>query len=323
VERTRREFAALRDRTMQTYATKTDGIRADVTAQVASLEHERDERWSVAQPKLLDLQAATRKAEADVQHWDFEMRTNYGPDQNAAAQRLQQSRAELAQSHDALQRYQNEMAQARSNYDRQVQAQWDRIRELERERDAEIARLNQDEQTAAGLAGKISTGIAGLTRQLDESAQFLVSQGVPAAVRGATVVRMPIIVASFVGDRGRRIVVYPPMVARAGKGVLGSLKSTFGGAVLPLEPKTTQFEQIFRSGIERAVAEDASLAAYLASVGNSNNLLHLANLREMLGRGLAGLRAQGWIKDKHERELVMALERHVAIAARTAPRTAP
>jgi len=323
VERTRQEFAALRDRTMQTYATKTDGIRADVTAQVASLEHERDERWSVAQPKLLDLQAATRKAEADVQHWDFEMRTNYGPDQNAAAQRLQQSRAELAQSHDALQRYQNEMAQARSNYDRQVQAQWDRIRELERERDAEIARLNQDEQTAAGLAGKISTGIAGLTRQLDESAQFLVSQGVPAAVRGATVVRMPIIVASFVGDRGRRIVVYPPMVARAGKGVLGSLKSTFGGAVLPLEPKTTQFEQIFRSGIERAVAEDASLAAYLASVGNSNNLLHLANLREMLGRGLAGLRAQGWIKDKHERELVMALERHVAIAARTAPRTAP
>jgi len=149
--------------------------------------------------------------------------------------------------------------------------------------------------------------------------------GVPAGLVAwvCSAVWMPIIVASFVGDRGRRTVVYPPMVARAGKGVLGSLKSTFGGAVLPLEPKTTQFEQIFRSGIERAVTEDASLAAYLASVGNSNNLLHLANLRELLGRGLAGLRAQGWIKDKHERELVMALERHVAVAARTAPRATP
>jgi len=107
------------------------------------------------------------------------------------------------------------------------------------------------------------------------------------------------------------------MVARTGKGVLGSLKSTFGGAVLPLEPKTHQFEQIFRDGIQKALAEDASLAALLASVGNANNLLHLANLRTLLSRGLADMKAQGWIKDKHERELLLSLERHIDAATRT------
>jgi hypothetical protein len=134
---------------------------------------------------------------------------------------------------------------------------------------------------------------------------------------------MPIFVGSFVGDRGRRMIVFPPMVARSGKGVMGSLKSTFGGAVLPLEPKTHQFEQIFRAGIEKALAEDASLAALLASVGNANNLLHLGNLKALLSRGLAEMKSQGWIKDKHERELLLSLERHISAATKSAPKQEP
>jgi len=113
------------------------------------------------------------------------------------------------------------------------------------------------------------------------------------------------------------------MVARMGQGVLGGLKSTFGGAVLPLEPKTQHFEEIFRAGIEKSVTDDPSLSAYLVSLGNANNLLHLGNLREMLGRGLADLKAQGWIKDRHERELIISLERHIVAASRTAPRAGP
>jgi hypothetical protein len=166
------------------------------------------------------------------------------------------------------------------------------------------------------VATKVRGAIAGMLKSLADGIQFLESQGVPASVPDTTVVHMPIFVASFSSDRGRRMVVYPPMVARAGKGVLGSLKSTLGGAVLPLEPKTHQFEQIFRGGIEKALVEDASLTALLASVGNANNLLHLGNLPALLRQGLAEMKAQGWIKDKHERELLSNLERHIEFAAR-------
>jgi len=324
LSRARAEFAAVRENTVAAYQKQVDRVRPDVNAQVARLEKEREERWSAMQPKMLDLQAQSRKAEADLAGWDAESRRR--DDMAAASQareRRDAVRRDLERIRGDVARYQDEMAQARSNFDRQIQAQWDRIREIERQRDAEIAKLNQEEQSAVALVGKLSLGLGGLTRQLQESIRFLDSQGVQATVRETTIVRMPIVVASFASERGRRIVVYPPMVAKAGKGVFGSLKSTFGGAVLPLEPKTQQFEEIFRGGIEKALVEDASLGAYVASLGNSNNLLHLGNLRDMLGRGLREMKAQGWIKDKHERDLIVALERHITGAARTAPRGGP
>lgn len=317
----RRDLAARRDATVRAYDAKIEGIRPDVNAKVAALEREREARWSSMQPKLLDMQAGARKAEADFAAWDAESRRR---DDLAAAARARERRdaanMELGHAKNEVLRYQDEMAQARASFDRQIQVQWDRIRELERMRDAEVAALNQEEQNLVALVAKLSLGIAGLTRQLEDGIRFLESQGVPTPATDVTTVRMPILVAAFASDRGRRFVVYPPMVAKAGKGVLGGIRSTFGGAVLPLEPKTQQFEQIFRAGIEKALGEDASLAAYVASVGNGNNLLHMANLREMLARGLAQMKAQGWIKDRHERELLEALERHIATAARTAPR---
>jgi len=317
----RQDLAAKRDATIRSYGSKIDAIRPDVNAKVVLLEKEREARWSAMQPKLLDLQAMVRKNEADLAAWDAESRRR---DDLAAAARARErrdgSRMELEHARGEVARYQDEMAQARANYDRQVQAQWDRIRELERARDAEVAKYNQEEQNLVALAGKLSLGINALTRQIEEGVRFLEGQGVPAAIQEVTTIRMPIMVASLVSDRGRRLIVYPPMVAKGGKGVFGGLKSTFGGAVLPLEPKTEQFEAIFRQGIEKAVAEDASLAAYLSSMGNGNNVLHLQNLRQMLAMGLARMKAEGWIKDKHEREFIEALERHITTAHRTAPR---
>ena len=317
----RKELAGLRERTAAAYGKRIETIRPDVNARVAALEREREDRWIAMQPKLLDLQADVRKNEADLAAWEAESRRR--DDLAAASQaraRRDTTRHELERARSEVGRFQEEMAQTRANYDRQVQAQWERIREIERERDAELARLDQEEQGLVHLMGKLSQAIARLAQQLEGGVRFLESQGVPAAVSGPATVRMPIMVASLVSDRGRRMVVYPPMVARMGKGVLGGIRATFGGAVLPLEPKTKRFEELFRGGIEKALGEDASLAAYVASVGNSTNLLHLANLKDMLSQGLAEMKAQGWIRDKHERELIEALERHIAAASRTAPK---
>lgn len=319
--RARADVAKVRDATIAAYGKKIEGVRPDVNAQVARLEREREDEWGGMQPKLLDMQAHVRKVEADLAAWEAESRRR---DDFAAASSAREkrdaARYELSRSRDEAGRYQEEMARTRTDYDRQVQAQWDRIRAIEQERDGEVARLNQDEQNLVALVGKLSLGVSGLSRGLQEGVRFLESQGVPATVGGLTTIRLPILAASLVSERGRRLIVYPPMVAKAGKGVLGGLKATFGGAVLPLEPKTKQFEDLFKAGIEKALLEDASLTAYVASVGNANNLLHLGNLREMLGRGLREMKAQGWIKDKHERDLILALERHIATAQRTAPR---
>jgi len=318
LSRARNELSAVREETGRSYANKIDAIKPDIVAEVGRLEREREERWSSMQPKLIDLQTTAQKYEADIAMWETESRRRDNPAAaTLARERRDTTRTELDRTRVDVQRYQSEMAQVRASYDQQVQTQWERIRALERERDEEVTRLHREEQAIVAIATKVRGAIRDLLKSLADGVHFLESQGVPANVADTTVVRMPIFVGSFASERGRRMVVYPPMVARAGKGVLGSLKSSLGGAVLPLEPKTHQFEQIFRGGIEKAIAEDASLAALLASVGNANNLLHLANLQSLLSRGLAEMKAQGWIKDKHERELLQNLERHIEAAART------
>lgn len=320
----RDELGTMREKSGRSYAKQIETIQPEIVAEVDRLEREREAKWSTMAPKLIDLQATAQKMEADLAAWEAESRRR--DDLAAAAhakERRDATRANLDRAHHDVQRYQSDMAKLRNWSDQQIQTQWERIRALERERDAEMNRLHQEEQAIAAAAGKVSNGVRGMLKALADGVQFLESQGVPANVKDTTLVHMPIFVGAFSGERGRRIIVYPPMVARTGKGVMGSLKSTFGGAVLPLEPKTQQFEQIFQAGIEKALAEDASLSALIASVGNANNLLHLGNLKTMLSRGLADLKSQGWIKDKHERELLLNLERHIEAAARTAPKQQP
>src|SRR3989442_3986102 len=156
----RQDLAAKRDATMKSYGAKIDGIRPDVNAKVVLLEREREARWSAMQPKLLDLQAMVRKNEADLAAWDAEARRR---DDLAAAtrgrERRDAARMDLDHARTEVARYQDEMAQTRANYDRQVQAQWDRIRELERARDEEVAKYNAQEQNLVALVGKISLGI--------------------------------------------------------------------------------------------------------------------------------------------------------------------
>lgn len=324
VARARNSLAMQRDEVVRSYGQKLVQVKPEVAAEVARLEHEREGRWTAMAPKLVDLQATMRKNEADLVSWDTESRRRDDPAAATQARaRRDETRVNLDRSRDDVQRFQNEMAQMRAAYDRQVQTQWDRIRVLERDREAEVGRLHQEEQSLAASAERVVSGVRNMIKNLGEGIQFLESQGVAANVTDTTLIHMPIFVACFWSDRGRRMVVYPPMVARAGKGVMGSLKSTLGGAVLPLEPKTQRFEEIFRGGIEKALAEDASLSALIASVGNANNLLHLGNLKSLLSRGLAEMKAQGWIKDKHERELLETLERHILAATRTSPREPP
>jgi hypothetical protein len=46
----------------------------------------------------------------------------------------------------------------------------------------------------------------------------------------------------------------------------------------------------------------------------------MRDLPEMLAKGLAEMKNQGWIKDKHEKELLASLQKHIALASSTAPR---
>ena len=170
------------------------------------------------------------------------------------------------------------------------------------------------------LKDEMLLALENLKKRKEEQIAFVESQGVqvPPQLTSNTVY-LPLFISSLVGDKGVRYNVYPPMIAKSGKGVIGGIQSMFGGLVLPLEPKTKQFDEVFRTGIEHALADDRSLATYIGSVSMSANILYKRDLPEMLVRGLAEMKNQGWIKDKHEKELLQSLQKHISMASSTAP----
>jgi len=322
LERFRREIEGLVEEVRRRFTSKIEAIRPDVTDKASQLERKREEMWSLMQPRLVSLQAEVRKLESEESHWVRESkRKELGQEaQTKARERLNNARRDLENAKGEVQKYQDEMARMRSDYDKQVQAQWERIRSLERERDAQVAALMNDQQTMTQKASMMFQDMENLRKKKEEQIAFVEAQGVMVPPQlTSDVIYMPLFVSSLVGDKGVRYAVYPPMIAKSGKGVIGGIQSMFGGLVLPLEPKTKQFDEVFRTGIEKALVEDRSLATYIGSVSMSANVLHRRDLPDMLVRGFAELKSHGWIKDKHEKELLRSLQRHITMASSTAP----
>jgi len=275
------------------------------------------------QPRLVSLQGEVRRLESEENHWHAESkRKDAAPDVTAKAkERLHATRRDVQKAKDDAEKYQEEMSRMRGDYDKQIQSQWERIRSLERERDAQVNALINDQANMTQKASQMHHNMQDLKNRKEEEIASVEAQGVPIPPHlSSEIVYMPLMVCLLQGDKGVRYLVYPPMIAKSGKGVLGGIQSMFGGLVLPLEPKTKEFDETFRAGIEKALAEDRSLATYIGSVSMSSNILHMRDLPEMLAKGLAEMKNQGWIKDKHEKELLASLQKHIALASSTAPR---
>jgi len=323
VDRFRKEIDGVIDETKRKYNAKIDAIKPEVTTKVADLEKRRDEAWSSMQPRLVSLQGEVRRLESEESHWHAESkRKDATPDVTAKAkERLHATRRDVQKAKDDAEKYQEEMSRMRGDYDKQIQSQWERIRSLERERDAQVNALINDQANMTQKASQMHHNMEDLKNRKEEEIVSVEAQGVPIPPHlSSEIVYMPLMVCLLQGDKGVRYLVYPPMIAKSGKGVLGGIQSMFGGLVLPLEPKTKEFDETFRAGIEKALAEDRSLATYIGSVSMSSNILHMRDLPEMLAKGLAEMKNQGWIKDKHEKELLASLQKHIALASSTAPR---
>ncbi len=322
VEKYKSEISSLLEDTKKKYNDRIEAIKPDVIEKVSRLEKRRDETWQSMQPRLLTLKGEQRKLESEERHWQLESkRKDATPDVTSSARaRLKSTRVALKTAKLNVQQYQQEMSNVRADFDNQMQAQWERIRTLERERDAQLKRLLDDQKTMDDRARQIIQDMTNLKRKKEAEISFIQSQGVQIPTHvSADVMYLPVMVCSLYGRKKMRFIIYPPMIMKSGKGVLGGIQSMLGGIVLPLEPKTKQFDEVFRTGVEDALVEDTSLSSYINSKGMSANILHRKDLPGMLAKGLTEMKKQGWIKDKHEKELLQSLQKHISVAASTAP----
>jgi hypothetical protein len=186
-------------------------------------------------------------------------------------------------------------AQERAELERSIA----RSAQLEQEHARRLSEreLARDEFTtaAADLIKAIDGQLAARSMQKNLLAGYFLPLPSLADVR---VIWFPLWTATLRGSRGVRQLVFPPMQVRTGTGLVDTLKSLFGGVVLPLEPKTAQFDKVLRTTMEESLQKDPWLSVATQELTRAADVLADPDLLTRLDEGLNELRTAGWINAK-------------------------
>jgi len=182
--------------------------------------------------------------------------------------------------------------------------------------DRELAR-DEFTATAGDLLKAIDGQLAARSMQKNLLAGYFLPLTSLADVR---VIWFPLWTATLRGPRGVRQVVFPPMQVRTETGLVDTLKSLFGGVVLPLEPKTAQFDKVLRATMEESLQKDPWLSVATQELTRAADVLTDPDIIARFDEGLTELRTAGWINPKQAADFRKA---YVARAARRPSGPAP
>lgn len=137
------------------------------------------------------------------------------------------------------------------------------------------------------------------------------------------VIWFPLWTAILRGPRGVRQLLFPPMRVRSGAGLGDAVRRLFGGVVLPLEPRTEQFDTVLRSTMEEAIVNDPWLASAALGLARAADLLVDPDAGRRLQVGLDELARAGWISPRQVQEYLVAFRERAARRATLLPTAGP
>lgn len=194
----------------------------------------------------------------------------------------------------------------------------DRVALVEQSAAHDLAEFDlQRADLEAAAAELLATLEAETSRRVAEREQLAAHLVELPNLAGVQTLWFPLWVAEVTGAKGSRFRVFPPMQLRTGRKVGDSIKTFFGGLVLPLEPRTARFEQALRSTIEEALARDPWLNTTMRQIVRTADSTADPEFVQRLAQGLQELREGGWITADQERESFESCSQHLAARPRT------
>ncbi len=283
-------------------------------------------RQSVAQhaEEIRRAQVTIARAEATKATTDaLAMRaTHRRTDADAHVARGKDAEQAIRQAQRAIAEHRHEIEELHARERAELERLGSRIVDLEREQARQLSEreLFRDEFLGVGsdLLQAIDGQISARSMQKNLLAGYFLPLPSLAPVR---VIWFPLWTATLRGPRGIRQLVFPPMQVRAEKGLAGTLKSIFGGVVLPLEPRTAQFDKVLRTTMEESLQHDPWLSVATQELTRAADVLTDPDLLHKLDEGLGQLEAAKWITSRQRSEFRKAYadRAHVRAAAGGAP----
>ncbi|HEV2449067.1 MAG TPA: hypothetical protein VGU43_01495, partial [Thermoplasmata archaeon] len=200
----------------------------------------------------------------------------------------------------------------------------DRVAVVEQSAAHDLAEFElQRADLEAASAELLSTLEAETSRRLSEREQLAAHLVELPSATGVHTLWFPLWVAEVAGAKGSRFRVFPPMQLRTGRKVGDSIKTFFGGLVLPLESRTARFEQALRSTIEEALARDPWLNTTMRQIVRTADATADPDFVQRLAQGLQELRQGGWITPDQERTFFDSCSQQLVARRRAEPAPEP
>lgn len=317
-DRVRATVTEIRTQLDAEYRRLVDESRAQVGAAIQQADAEAANVHAAHRRALTEHLVVARNAMAVVAHGETVVATSEALGLRAAHRRTdtQAHTARGKQAQDQVRQANRQIAESRRAMElihAQERADLERIAAqvgaLERQWAQRLAEreLFRDEFLAVGddVTQSIDGQVAARTTQKNLLAGYFLPLPSLEAIR---VVWFPLWMATLRGPRGVRQIVFPPMQVRAGKGIAGRLKQLFGGVVLPLEPRTAQFDRVLRGTMEESLSQDPWLSTATQELTRASDVLADPDVITRLQAGLRELGRAGWITSKHEQEFLTAYQ---------------
>jgi nucleotide-binding universal stress UspA family protein len=269
------EMQAIHSRHQQTMRQHLEGIRVARSQGVHA-------QASAATADTLVQRARHRQAESDHH-------VARGREAERVARQAERDADDLRREIERV--HAQERADLERSISRSAQLEQDHAQRLS---ERELAR-DEFSAAAADIIKAIDGQLAARSMQKNLLAGYFLPLPSLAEVR---VIWFPLWTATLRGSRGVRQLVFPPMQVRTGTGLVDTLKSLFGGVVLPLEPKTAQFDKVLRTTMEESLQKDPWLSVATQELTRAADVLADPDLLPRLDEGLNELRTAGWISAK-------------------------
>jgi len=299
----------------ESYNEKIESIRPEVIERVRDYEQKLNQELNIIETKaahrISSLEAEIQRLKIQEDVYKDEEKT-YEKINPVAARTARKMRENIEKKRKELEKQLNEIVESknrqiksiREKYNKLIEREWDRIRQLERERDKAISLLEDRKAEISKLIDKIQKKVDNLVKEKESIIKEIDNAGItlPAEVkehlenRSSFYILIPLVVACMEGDK-LRCTVIPPSILE--KGFLGRL---FGGSSLKLSIRTKTYEKI-KDMLEKMMTSDQSLREEIFTFGQSHNILASQATKEHLAKGLKKLLEMGFINDKQYQEI--------------------
>jgi len=235
-------------------------------------------------------------------HWEHRIRANENKTDevkariHALAAFIEKTRAQV----------EADIEKMRQGYQWLIDQEMRKITDIETQRDEAVEVKQRETEALKLVAKKIGEEISELGVKKREEAEELRRLSVTQQFDDVTLLCLPFYLTGYQTESKTRFHVFSPVKVLSSEGVMATIRKKLGDfraasrASLFLQPRSKAVSRMLDSLAEEKMESDKAFSGALVEAAVSGNIMLKDNFKETLTKGVAELKAEGWITSKEE-----------------------